>query len=549
MYSGTIKAIFISYGGDFSLNDQYGKYADFINQKFSNMFDSTIKSGGKPERVKLLYALANIYRRWYYSSLLENTYITPANLFEALAREYGHPSDLTPIVTTRTPVNYTGLTYSYQQYNKSQHPVVADLRTFVDLCRPNIVLGELDQMSEETAFEISKHLHMNDPCYAMYLLSISLELGLLVKIPSIHANHAQPIRGIEKHLSIPDKVMFDKIVKCTITYASRSLSELIPLPVPLFDQEYLVGILKEPIETDAIFQRLYDTIGVDIEDLIGLDIFEEMDMLDMAVISGTYLLGIVLDKFFLTPFGHYLKLIRPVYMLPFDFENEISIFLDAHIEDDDLGIAFYAPCSCYYLTEMGLEYFDMYPTPDNYLDIANKLKFASIAAFFTPEGYGPGVSALKQSDIQAISKALDRETCIYSIKVKYQTDPRLWLNIDVSDINSLHRLYLELAYYFDLDKNAEYTFFPDDTENPFIAYASPNQIRRSKKTSDTTVGSLTLDEKQTMVLTVSYPRMGGIKHKEKWTLEVVKVHTGKTGQTYPAVTRLGKALREYFEWG
>ena len=524
------------------MKDHYKYYAELINQQFSGIFDARYKSGDKYQQAKLLPCLANIYRRWYYSSLVENTYLTPANLFESLNRQAGCAPDISPNVHMNSTTNYTGLTYSYQNYNRSGHPVVKDFRTIIDFCRPDIDLTPEDQMPEELAVKAAKDLHMNDPSYAMYLLSLALEMGLLVKIPSIYVNHAQLVKDIEERMTFSDEEMFDKIVQYTLKFASKSLSEIVPVPVPLFDEEYLVSILKEPVETDAIFQRLYDTMGVDIEDLMGLEMFEEIEMLDMAVISGTYLLGIVLDKFFLTPFGHYLKLIRPIYMLPFDFENEITIFLDSYIDEDELGIAFYAPCSHYYLTDLGLNYFKINPNLTNYLDIENKLKFSQVATLFENNK----IKDIRQ--VQALSAVFERESCIYSLKVKYLSEPKLWLNIDVSDITNLHRLYLELAYYFDLDKNGEYTFFPDTTENPFLAYASPNQARRAKKSSDTTLGSLKLEEKQQMILAVSYPRVGGSKHKEKWTLEVIKIHEGKAGQTYPAVTRLGKALKGYFEW-
>ena len=526
------------------MNDPYTNYANMINQQFSYPFDTIYKACDKHRRKKLLPCLTNIYRRWYYSSLIENTYLTPANLFEALNRQYNHPPDIYPHVDTRTSSNDTGLTFTFQQYNQSNHPIVADFRAIIDFCRPDIDLTESDQMPEGLALIAAKNLHMNDPYYAMFLLSLALEMGLLVKIPSIHANRHQLIRETEKHMSLSDDRIFDKIIQTALSYSARSLSELIPTPVPIFDKAYLVSILEAPVEMDIILQRLYDTIGVNIEDLIGLDLHEELDVLDMAMISGAYLFGVILDKVLFTPFGHYLKLIRPIYMPPFDFENEIYIYLDSNIEDDELGIAFYSPCYRYYLTEIGLNYFNVQPTSTNYLDIENKLPFSEIAPLF--EGAPKKLSDI--SGIQSLSTAFDRDHFIYSIKVKYLADPRLWLTIEVSDINSLHRLYLELAYYFDLDKNAEYTFYPDETENPFMSYASPNQLRRPKKTSDTILSALSLEEKQVMILAVSYPRTGGTKHKDKWALEVVKVHQGKTGQTYPAVIRLGKGLREFFEW-
>ena len=523
------------------MKDTYAGYADALNRQFVKSFEAQYKSGNKCQRAKLLPCLNNIYRRWYYSSLLKDTCLTPANLFEALNRNYSYYSDLSPTVYMRTPVKYTGLTFSMQSYNKNNHPVVADLRIIVDFCRPDIGLTEAEQLTDKSAVEVAKSLHMNDPYYATYLMSLAMQMGLIVKIPSIHANRYQLVSDIEDQMSLEDDAMFNKIVAFALRYASHSLSDIVPLSTPLFDEDYLIQILKKPVETDVIFKRLYDVIGVDIEDFIGVDVFEEMDMLDMAVISGTYLLGVVLDKFFLTPFGHYLKLIRPLYIFPFDFENEISVHLDANTSEDDLSMAFYAPCSRYYLTEMGLDFFGVKVTPDNYLDIEHKFPFSKIAPFFDN-------APVKLSDVKAMSAAIGHESCIYALKVKYLRDSKLWLNIDAADTTSLHRLYIELCYYFDLDENAEYTLFIDDTENPFTAYASPNQLNRANKTSDIALGDLSLQEKRVMVLSLNYPKSKGLKHKSKWTLEVIRAHQGKPGCIYPMATRLGKALQEHFEW-
>ena len=525
-------------------DEMYDKYIEIINRHFCISFDAIYKSYKKSDKLKLQSSLANIYRRWYYSSFIENSYLTPANILEALNRKYSLPPDLAPVVQLKSHAKYAGLNFIYQEYNKNTHPIVNDYRKIINFCRPGIHLTETDQMPEYIAETASHELHLNDPCYAMYLVDIALDMGLLIKTPSIHVNRAQLAPNAEKTVAASDNIIFDKIVNSTFSHASKTLSELVPLPIPLFDTEYLTNILKEPVETDIIFQRLYDTLGVDINDLMGLDIFDEIDMLDMAVISGTYLLGVMIDKYFLTPFGHYLRLIRPMYIMPFDFKNEVSLYLDTNLEEDEIGSAFYAPCSCYHLTELGLEYFMVRQNPGNYLDIEKRFNFDDIVTFLSASG---GVNNL--TDIKSISEPFDRKINIYTIKVKYMADERLWLNIDVSDVNSLHRLFTELAYYYDLDKNSDYIFFPDETENPFVAFTSPSHKRKSKKASETSINNLGLKEKMKMVLSVKHPRIGnGSKLNEKWSLEVMKIHQGKSTQTYPAVVRVGKALREFFEW-
>jgi len=526
------------------MNDSYDSYFDAINQLFATPFEKIYKALDKSDKVKVDPTLANIYRRWYYSALLDGTFLSPANIFEALSYEYAKHPCLEPVIGRRTPVKFTGLQFKTEDYSKENHPIISDFKIIIDFCRPGINLTAEDEMSEESSIEAAKLLHVNDPDYAAFLLAIALSVGLIVKIPSIHVNRAQLVRGVEKRMEISSDAMFDMLFDAALGYAAHSLSDFIPTPEMLFDKEYLLGIMMEPIETDAIFQRLYDSMGVDLESLTGIDLFEEMDMVDMALISGTYLLGLLMDKFFLTPFGHYFRLFRPLYMVPFDLEGELAMYLDSHSDDEEPRVAFYAPASKYFLTKLGLDYFKIKPNVDNYLNIEQKLPFKGVSALFNK-------NAIKQSarltDMQALAVSFDQNQTIYSIKAKYMGDPSMWLNVDASESTSLHRLFLELSYYIDATKETDYILFPDETENPFMAYASPGHSRRSKKTTDKVIGDLSLEIGHRMVLNVG-PSSTSTWNREKRSLEVVKVHKGKPGVIYPNVTRLGKALQEHLEW-
>jgi len=518
------------------MNDLYDKFFLAINKHFTDPVDNIFKASGKVGRAKLAPCISNIYRRWYYSSLVDNTLLSPSILLEALNHQFELPPNLSPNIKLRNTANYEGLVFDQTEYSISSHPVVADFRLIISMCNPDIELTEIDQMPDELAYKAAKKLHIDDPYYAMYLLALAMEMEFLVKIPSIHVNRAQLVKNIDNCMDIPDNLMFEKIFSTTITYAARNISEIIPTPQPIFTESYLLDILKEPVETDVIFQRLYDSIGVNVDDLVGFDLYEEMDMLDMAVISGTYLLGIVLDRFFLTPFGYFLKVIRPLYMVPFDIKDEIYAYLDAEIEEDELAVAFFAPCSRYYLTELGLEYLEVKPSLSNFIDIKNNIPILDMTQFEN--------QPVDLEFLQTTGASIGRKFNVYTLKIKYMHDPRLWINMEVSDIVNLHRLYLEIAYYFDLEKNAEYAFYPDKTENPFTSYSSPNQKKGPNKAADTVIGALNLGEKRVFMLTVNYPR---VKNKEKWLLEVMKVGEGEQGTHYPGVTRIGKALRHFFD--
>ena len=519
------------------MRDFYRSYTDALNQQFARPFDEAYRTGNKRRRAKLLPYIANIYRRWYYSTLVENTYLTPANIFESINRAHGKTPDESPSVRLRTPVNFTGFTFDTHPYTLGKHPVVEDFRKFITLCQPDIELTEDDYPQVDFALEIAKQLHIWDTHYVTFLLDVAVAMGLIKKIPSIYANRAQVTN--EERLNIPDSELFDKIVAASVTFAANSLSAIAPLSTPLYDEAYIRKILQEPEETEAIFQMMYDCMGVELEELAEFDPFEEdFDGLEMSVITGTYLLGITLDRFFFAPFGHYLKLIRPVYSLPFDFESEIYLFLESTQEEDQAHTAFFAPCSQYFLTEIGLSYFGVEPSPENHIDIEINLPFGKIEPLFNEYGF----EVRKITSIPDFTPPGLLEFCeMYSLKVRYTPDPRLWLNIDVFAHTTLHRLFQELSMYFPVNPQSEYTFFTDTTENPFTSYASPNQSRRAKKATDATFGELGLQEKQVLVLSV--------KGYAKWTLEIRKIVENGGRQGYqPDVSRLGKALQDFIEW-
>jgi hypothetical protein len=208
----------------------YNEFLNLINEKFSYNFDEVYKSSNKRHRTKLLPFVPSIYRRWYYSAWIEDTFVTPSVLLETLNNECSIPSGQVPLISLRTPKNYTGFTYSTKEYTLENHPVAADLRAFIEFCRPDINLTKDDQLSERAAEQAAKNLHTAyDRHYVAYLLNIAVTMNLIVKMPSIHTNRAQVIKGIEKRLDIPDAELFKQIVTATVRLAAFSINEMLPL--------------------------------------------------------------------------------------------------------------------------------------------------------------------------------------------------------------------------------------------------------------------------------------------------------------------------------
>jgi len=525
----------------------YDYYFDSINNQFTNAFGAIYKPKNKLARNKISPYLSEMHRRWYYSTIFENTFLSPANILESLNHEYDKNLENSATVHFAPTTNYTGLKYITHEYNQDTHPIIADFCLIIDFCNPHIDLTPTNQMPIELAIEAAKKLNLNNYNYASYLLELAMDMGLVVKIPSIHVNRAQVAEDAKEHLSIHPTILFDKIVKATLHYSSHKFNEFLPLPVPIFKEENLLQLLKSPLEIDQIFQNLYDMLGMDLEEAMDPHMFDDIvDEMDMAVLSGTYLLGILLDKFFLTPFGYYLRLIRPLYMIPFDIKAETKLLLetlnDNDLDEEDKSAAFYAPCSRYYLTDFGLRYLNVIPDTENHLHIQSILPFATVSGLFNDP-------PAKKADAKALLPGFKRgDFQVFTIRAKLYNDSQIWLNIEASDTTNLHRLFLELSYFLDVDKDHEYIFYQDKSESPFMAYTSPSSTRRSKKAKDTLLRDLSLKKGQVMVLNVADPGMSFSYNHNKWHLTITSVHQGTPGIVYPRVTNLSRFFEEYLDY-
>jgi hypothetical protein len=329
---------------------------------------------------------------------------------------------------------------------------------------------------------------------------------------------------------------------------------LIALPEPVFTEAFIRDILKKPMETDDIFQCVYDTIGFSLDDLADADIDGSLDGVDAAFLSGTFMMGIVLDKYFFTPFSYYLRFIRLDYVLPFDFSQELTYFLETYDTESDLSASFFAPCSKYTFTALGLSFFDVKPDIHNHIDVSRMLPFTLLEERVL--GNQAVMDALpvwvNQPGYQ-LSRDFNGGQAVYTMRVKAESDPGLWLQLDVPEDFSLHRLYLELIIRFGLLRNDDYSFFHDEVESPFTEYASALRAKRNKKSSETVLNTLDFSYKRNMILsaynqTIAFGNLAQNSSRGvKLLIEVMENKPRESGKAYPVLTRISKGLRAMYE--
>jgi hypothetical protein len=433
--------------------------------------------------------------------------------------------------------------------------VVSDFKILVEACMPDVELDSNDMLKPAEVELLFKKLSISDPFYSEYLLSIAQRLGLIKKIPSIHANKAQTTPEYEAFLGKTSKEAFFMIASASIDAASSLINDIIPLPEPYFNKETIYSLLKNPISLDDIYQKVYSMLGVRFQDIYSMDEDSDpfFDDLNSAVISSTFLLGLMLDKYFLTPFGCYLQLIRPMYTLPYDFENELSYLADSFDDEDGPLTAIFAPSTFYSLTPLGIEFFGS-AQEDEEQEMLKRIPAQGL------EGIIEKLANGSPEDIGALKSQypLSKDVCqtVYAIKATLSDMKKLWKTIEAVGNTTLHNLFCEICYQFSLDPGSEYSFFMDPSESPFSEYTCPSHPRKSKKADEIALEQLDLQEKRKFTLCIynTFNPFDGfseydniIAKKITIMLEIAKIKKRSENCAYPRVARMSASFKEFEE--
>jgi len=525
------------------------EYMQNLHSLFEKAFIDVYQETPPKKKRNALPYLQAMYRRWYYSTIVEETPMSPANILESICRYYDHSPDTFPIAHLRKKTKLIGIDMKLLEYSLSNHPIVADLNILIDYYTPHIDLDDDGLLDDYGIQDLTPMLSLNDPHYAVYLMELALEMQLVTKAPSVGINRYKPnIKTVSKLQTATSLETFREIVDAAIILAAKNLSQLIP-DENLFTISYIRAILTNPIETDELFDEIYALLGYDLEDLIEImssSPEEESEDHNLDLLMSTFTMGIFLDKYFYTPFGHFMKLIRPMYVLPFDLSRELKDFLTVCHDSKEGIMAFYAPCSSYTLTDMGLELLNIQKSDENYIDVTKVIPFGSIkdSILSAPDTLSLFVA------VAHLMAPLRREyqvmTDIFTFRVRLANDTASWIHLQIQANATLHDMYEEIAESLDLKGNGDYSFFHDKTENRFAMYSSPKRKRGGKIATETTLESLDWEHQKHMLMvaynqSIPFGQDDPITHI---TLEMMHKKPAESGHEYPRVSRYSKKLQD-----
>jgi hypothetical protein len=454
------------------------------------------------EKKPVQKALPYIYRMWYYSTLMEDTPLSPANFINMQIKEkYGEDTMVVPIA--RPAYKRKALSDFEQEFivfNIQSHPVIKDLELFVHTCMPDIGVDENGLILEEEREKFINDLTFREIFYVTFLTNISYELGLLRKLPSIGVHRAAALAGnVEKFFKLQKEEQLKKIVEAVLTIASKQMCELFPMDRSAFSVTALRKLVKDGVDLNEYLNDIMDkyNINVDFGELedIDMDKLDEMDEEDlpqesMMALAVRMELAFAMDAYIATPLGYYLQLLQPIYIYVYDASSYFYELYDAEIHNIPLIKLFFLMPNGLDLTVLGKKILLEGKKPKNQFQvIAEKINFNEaykdicnyqeeetaldeelqefseeeiLDAFFeqfTPKGRGKknkgGLNITPENNQEVITE----KNSAYIFKVKKTNNKRKFITAAVKGTQSLDDLVDVIKNKYDLEWGHMYSFF------------------------------------------------------------------------------------------
>lgn len=269
--------------------------------------------------------------------------------------EYLNPNSVAYRIKNSDYKNEKILNYKKIDYSLESHPITYDFKNILSLGKNSIQFDTIGKLVNISKIELNELLSNTEDSYVFYLLELAMEMKLVTTIPSIGVTTFQSTDNANDVLKMDNRKLLNFMLDGAYELTKNKI-----IVNNVGKKEHIKKWITEFTEVDKVMRFLMELEnGKNYTD----DEFS-MFLLEM---------GILFDKYFLTPYGYYFKLINPYYGMPFDMVNEF-MFIDSLAEDygeiylEDYEDIMYSPCTSYSLSKLGREYYEKHSLEKNQLD-------------------------------------------------------------------------------------------------------------------------------------------------------------------------------------
>lgn len=448
------------------------KTLDKLNEDFTHKFKKAYKKLNCTGKNSLLKYLPTMYKKWYYSTYIEDTVLTPELISEFSYKEKGIYS----VIRINSVKKLSEPEFITLKYSIDNHPICNDFKALLDLFESGVVVDENMEISFEDIKRINSVINC-DPHYISYLIMLAIDTGCIEKMSSV---------GVDKYCTTPKTYMYTKITNklllealfdSALNIASDFLNSTYPITQKEVSKDKIYSWLKKDRQVDDIFKEAYTDIPLDMDLVI-----DNMDEFEIALTADMYTKGILIDKWFLTPFSSYFRFIDTFYFYEYSINEEIQYILRSikaweetgEIDIIDAGI--YSPCTSYKISKIGADFFKL-KYEENIPPVFSSLNTNEILK---------GILDPESSERQKVESLSLPSFYVHTLKVFI--DGKEFFNIQIPESCSLDNIHKFIINIFKetapICKSYRFYKLP---ESPFTEYAPAFIKKRGPHTHDHTI--------------------------------------------------------------
>jgi hypothetical protein len=527
-------------------------------KRFIEQFMSHYLYLDKEGRDIAAHCVHQMFRRYYYSPLIQDTAATPANFINTLVhREFGPGVMVVPALRVKSDgEGITGIDFDVACVQEECHYAVRDFESLLDKAASGIALEECGVLTFEEAERLRHEVFITDSNYVRFLGLVALEGGLLDRVPSGTEATASVTSKINDFLSLGERGKLTFIINAAMCLCSRMMAGASPTWSGEFTTPRISDYLENPCDMDDIFERS----GIDPDELNERVLSGEIETLPDEETQKILEVGVLLPTFglfFTAPFSYYLQLLQPLHLQEFNMGIEMDNLIGFN-EPKAARLSQFLPADIHDLTPLGEEVLakgrrvekcqeldpevsdeDMYEIlecleDDDEMSELDDLGFDDFAEMIREvvPGSTAGLKRRKKREPkQPTWHPHDDKIFVFRVKVfEYK---RIWRDIEIRGDRTLDDLHEAIQLGYPLDPGHLYAFFLSNRMwDGLTEYSHPEADGRSAARAQ--ISRLGLEPKKKFKYVYDF----GDSHK--FEVELKNIKDPEEGVEYPRETKRNK---------
>ncbi len=412
-----------------------------LYENFINNYKETVSSFTAAEKREFAKFSSSFFNKWYFSSLFDDSIFSPSNIINSVCH-CGESS----VNSARLVKNGSGFNIIYVSDTLENHSFINDLKAFCTCFEP---AGVFEKNAPPQNY--ADNIQNMDPFYWNYLFALAENNGLIKRMLSINTNKYQTDpSALSSFFSMDNTEMLRRLFDSAVGIFVNEFYKSSHVQENIVSWETVMDFLCNAASVDELFESILTSLGFNLENIPRQNKCNENSEEAEMIMTSAYFLGSLISQWLLMPLGAYMKLITPLYTMPFDFEAEADYIRPFLLTGCDISSELFSPCNFFALTSIG----------EKVLNAKNKNSvFSSLNEIFSQKQINAlTLSYLKMNKIKS-TKSPDANKKLYKLKVFYKNDRNKWKIIAAEEKTTLESIYIHTLSFFGIETSNKYAFY------------------------------------------------------------------------------------------